>query len=224
MPEMKMRWFFVLIVLLILPCGGLAAEKNLSDVVAGIRQNYAHLEGLSVPYTRLVMTRSMAILGGEGMGDRATGTIYLAPPRFLRLEQVEPRPETIVTDGQTLWWVVPEENTAYRYPAAEFGRELKLLSDLFKGFREIEQEFDVLLKPDPEKQDLEMELTPNPPREDIHHLIVWVTPAYEIRELSIHNQVGGVTRFQLGQAAAYEAPGPDFFQFTPPEGMKVKDP
>ena len=136
------------------------ADESLTTILEGIQKTYGHLPGLSVPYQREVITRSMSMLGGEAKGDIASGTIYFKHPHFLRLEQKAPKPETIVANQDTLWWYVPDQKTAYRYPANEFGKELRLLSDIFRGLAQVENNFQVVLQGRTPSGQYEIELIP----------------------------------------------------------------
>ncbi|NQU14566.1 MAG: outer membrane lipoprotein carrier protein LolA, partial [Desulfobacteraceae bacterium] len=109
------------------------ASNDLSNILDGIRNKYGHLPGLSVTYTREVITRSMSMLGGQVKGDLATGRIYFKPSHYMRLEQETPRSETIIYNGDTLWWYIPDKKCVYKYPAQQFGQELRFLSNVFGG-------------------------------------------------------------------------------------------
>ena len=106
------------------------ADESLVNILEGIQKNYGHLSGLSVPYSREVITRSMSMLGEQARGDMASGTIYFKHPDLLRLEQEKPKAETIIANNNTLWWYIPDKKCAYRYPAKDFGKELRLLLSL----------------------------------------------------------------------------------------------
>ena len=72
------------------------AEDALSNILQGIKNRYGLTSGLTVPYTRDVMTRSMSMLGAQAKGDLASGIIHFKSPHFLRLDQEKPSPEIII--------------------------------------------------------------------------------------------------------------------------------
>ena len=80
---------------------------DLTDILEGIRKNYGSLPGLTLSYSREVITRSMAMLGDQVKGDLATGHMFFKPPCFLKLEQKTPKQETVISDEETLWWYIP---------------------------------------------------------------------------------------------------------------------
>ena len=197
------------------------AEESLVTILEGIQKTYGPLPGLSVPYSRKVITRSMSMLGNQAKGDMASGTIYFRHPHFLRLEQEKPKPETIIANQDTLWWYVPDRKCVYRYPARDFGKELRLLSDIFRGLAHVENTFQVVLHGQNPSGEYEIELIPDPPWQEIDRIDVIATQGYEIRTIKIHNTLGTVTQFTLGALTEQRNFKDGFFQFVAPEGVRL---
>lgn len=198
-----------------------SGDDKLSGIIEGVHEKYRHLPGLEVEYTREVITRSMSMLGAQARGDLATGHIYFKPPHFLRLEQETPAHETVITDGETLWWYIPDKKCAYKYPSEQFGKELSLLSDIFRGFTQLEKRFKVGIVDQNDEGEYLIQLKPDPPWQDIERIRITVTPKYDIRVLDITNQLGSITRFILKNPAAKEAFEKDFFRFVLPGGVRL---
>jgi len=214
----------ILILLLITPWffqGVSMADPPLTMILDGIRKTYGPLAGLSVPYTREVITRSMSMLGGQASGDRATGTIYFKHPHFLRLEQEKPKPETIIANQDTLWWYIPDQKQAYQYSANDFGRELRLLSDIFRGLAHVEDSFQAMLQDRRPSGEYEIDLVPDPPWQDIERISVTATETYRIGSIRIYNTLGTVTLFELGTFSEKTDFEKGFFQFVPAAGVKL---
>jgi outer membrane lipoprotein-sorting protein len=197
------------------------ADESLTTILEGIQKTYGPLPGLSVPYTREVITRSMSMLGAQAKGDTASGRIYFRHPHFLRLEQERPKPETIIANEDTLWWYIPEKKCAHRYPANDFGKELRLLSDIFRGLAHVEKSFQVVLHGRSPSGDYEIELIPDPPWEEIDRMVVTADQEYKIHSINIHNTLGTTTRFTLGAMSEKSDFEEGFFRFVAPEGVKV---
>ncbi len=197
------------------------ANDDLSDVLEGIRKNYGSLPGLSLSYSREVITKSMSLLRDQAKGDLATGSMYFKPPYFLRMSQNTPKPETVIANEETLWWYIPDKNRAYKYSALEFGQELRLLSDIFRGLIKVEERFQLALLNPNEQGEKQIELRPNPPWQNIDRIGITVTKANEIRIVGIHYQLGGVTLFTLNNVTAKEDFEKDLFEFVVPEGVQV---
>ncbi len=214
--------FGLLLLITLWPVGIATADVQLSEILEGVRKRYGHLPGLTVPYKREIITRSMAMLGGSMEADLATGQIHFKPPSFLKVQQETPKPETITTDGHTLWWHIPHKSQAYRYLSHQLGKELHLLNDIFHGLRAVEESFDVMLIGLDDKGDHQLKLIPNPPWAEVHHIMLSVSQGdYTIRRVEIHNQIGGITRFILGDLSARDKFPEDFFRFVAPEGVRI---
>jgi outer membrane lipoprotein-sorting protein len=197
------------------------AEQQLSQILAGVEKRYGQMAGLSVPYQREIVTKSMALLGNQMKTDVATGRIFFKPPHSLKVQQETPAPEDLITDGNLLWWYIPRKHQAHRIPSSKLGKELGLLADIFQGLRGIEESFVVVLLGQDEKG-LTLELTPNPPWPDTHHIDLLVDPKkFLIRKVEVYDLMGGVTRFTLGEVTEEKKFKQDFFTFSPPPGVRV---
>jgi outer membrane lipoprotein-sorting protein len=210
-------------VLLMLHCAAVVpALDNLSDILDGIRKKYASIPGFVVSYQREIITSSMALLGDSVKTDLAAGRLYFRPPRFLKVQQETPTPETLTTDGNTLWWYIPQEKRVYQSPADRLGKELHLLSDIFQGLRQVEESFDIIQSGLDEKGDLQLTLIPNPPWEEIDNIILSVDRSdFHIRIVEIHNTLGDTTRFLLGDLSVQDQLKEEFFRFVAPDGVQV---
>ncbi len=197
------------------------AEDTLSNILQGIKDRYGTSSGLSVPYTREVITRSMSMLGNQAKGDLASGIIYFKPPHFLRLDQEKPGHEIIIANDNILWWYIPDKKEAHRYRAKDFGRELRLLSNIFRGLAEVKDSFKVQLQEKDEKGDDQIVMVPDPPWQEIDSIALTVSPEYEIRAVRIFNALGSVTRFDLGNFTIGKTFEKGFFEFVAPPGVKI---
>jgi len=218
--DMVKRLIILPILIFLFQCPA-TADESLISILEGIQKNYGHLSGLSVPYSREVITRSMSMLGDQVKGDIASGTIFFKHPYSLRLEQEKPKAETIIANNDTLWWYIPGKKCAYRYPAKDFGKELRLLSNIFRGLSEVENSFQVLLQDRNKSGEYEIELIPDPPWQEINKINLTVTKKYEIQTVRIHNQLGSITVFILGDFTEKEGFEKGFFQFIAPEGVRL---
>jgi len=212
----------IILPILIFAFNGLAmADESLVNILEGIQKNYGSLSGLSVPYSREVITRSMSMLGEQARGDMASGIIYFKHPYLLRLEQEKPKAETIISNNDTLWWYIPDKKCVYRYPAKNFGKELQLLSNIFRGLSQVENSFQVLLKDQSKSGKYKIEPIPDPPWQEISKINLTVTKKYEIQTVRIHNLLGSITVFKLGDFTEKEGFEKGFFQFIVPEGVRL---
>jgi outer membrane lipoprotein-sorting protein len=197
------------------------AREDLSAVLNGVREKYRCLPGFRVEYVREVTTRTMSLLGNQVEGDLATGRIYFKPRYHLRLEQKTPEAEILVTDGTTLWWYLPKQEEVHIYSMEKFGQELRLLSDIFQGLANIEDNFKVSLIGETEQKRFLIELTPDPPWENVEKINLLVTSDYDIAVVILYNQLGTMTRFTLEGLRAEEVFEEGFFVFQTPTDVEI---
>jgi outer membrane lipoprotein-sorting protein len=202
--------------------GQLLAGDELSAIIDGMRTRYGSAAGITADYTREAISKTMALLATADRLDIARGRLYFKPPYSLRLEQISPQEELLVTDGQNLWWHVPLKNEAYRYSALEFGREMRLLSDILMGLRDAESSFEITLGSQPDTNTFSLILKPDPAWTDIDHLkVMLLRNDYTIKQVEIYNMVGGLTRFVFSDMQEKDRFEEAFFSFSPPHGTRI---
>jgi len=210
------------LLLCLFPWNAPAQDQKLSTILEGIRKVYGLVPGLTLPYEREVITKSMAMLGSQVKPEVATGMIHYKSPRFLKFQQETPTKEILVTDGNVLWWYIQAKNQVHRYSSHQLSQEVKLLGDIFQGLRGVEQSFVILQKGEDEKGALILEVAPSPAWGEIDHMDLTITPgSFHIQKVEIYNLLGGLTRFKLGDSIKEEQFRDDFFKFSPPPGTRV---
>jgi outer membrane lipoprotein carrier protein len=204
------------------PAEQASAGDEVSLIIDGMRSRYGNAAGITADYTREAISKTMALLATADRHDIAQGRLYFKPPYSLRLEQTSPQEELLVTDGQSLWWYIALKKEAYKYPALEFGRELRLLSDILMGLRDAAANFEITLGPHPDTSSFRLILKPDPPWTDIDHLEVVIRRGdYAIKQVEIYNMVGGLTRFVFSGLQEKDRFEEACFSFSPPQGTKL---
>jgi outer membrane lipoprotein-sorting protein len=198
------------------------ADDQLSAVLDGILKRYGGIKGMSIPYRREIITKSMAMLGNEVKTDTATGNILFTPPHYLSIRQATPGKETVTTDGQTVWYYIEAEKTVYEYPADTLGKEIRLLSEIFSGLSKVADTFDVMQSDLDDKNSYHLKLVPDPPWEDVDYIDLQVDRgSYDIRIVEIHDLLGGITRFHLDQLSVRKDLKKEDFRFKAPSGVRT---
>jgi outer membrane lipoprotein-sorting protein len=197
-------------------------DDQLSKIISAMRDRYGNAEGWKAEYTREAISKTMAMLETAERHDLAKGSLYFKPQQFLRLEQDSPQEELLLTDGQTLWWYIPHKKQAYKYAAETFGKELGLLSDIFRGLKGVKNNFQITLKAGPETTTYHLVLRPEVPWQEVDHLeLIMLKRDFSIKQIDIYNNIGGLTRFLFNR---WEEKGPfkkGFFSFSPLPDVKV---
>jgi chaperone LolA len=218
---MKKRFIAIaLVVLLTLPfqCN---AASTCEQVLRELGERYGGLPGLSMEYRREVITAGSSTGGGKTVQDIAEGRLYFKPPHYIKLVQVTPMEEQLITEGRNVWWYIPEKNKTERYPASFFGKQLDLLSEILQGFPEGSESF--RCEASQRESGTLLTLKPDPPWKDVQHIMIELNPQQAIRSISIRNHLGSATRFVFSEMQVIEAFDEAFFEFSPPEGVRIED-
>lgn len=214
--------FSVAAIIIICFAGTAPSDERLNGVLGGILKVYGGLPGLTVSYQREIITKSMAMLGDEMKSDIAAGRFLFKPPHYLKVEQDTPEREIVTTEDKSIWWYIPAKKLVYQYPADKLGKELRLLSELFMGLNNAADTFNITLSESEGDEKYDLELKPKEPWEDINHIILSVDrDDLNIKVVEIHNFIGGVTRFRLGEFSGLNDLEKEDFVFVIPEGVEV---
>lgn len=215
-------FLFLSIVVFLFSFAVVSADEQLLKVLDGIVRRYGDLPGLSISYQREIITKSMAMLGDEIKSDIATGNFMFKPPNYLKVVQDAPTEEIITTDGQSIWWYLPDKKLVYQYSTEKLGKELRLLSDIFRGLSDVGDNFETSLTESDNDEEYHLLLVPKEPGEEIDYITLSVCrDDFNILFVEIHNLLGSVTRFKLGDISVKESFEKDFFSFMPPDGVEI---
>lgn len=197
------------------------AAGRCDRVLQDLRDRYGHLPGMSMGYTRHVITRALSMTGEKVTGDFAEGRLYVKPPDSLKLIQLRPVEEHLITEGRNVWWYIPDKERVDRYPASFFGKQLSLLNEIFQGFSEGARSF--ACRVEVRNEDTVLVLEPDPPWKDIDHITVTIDDDGAISSIGIRNHLGNITTFTLGPITVVDSFDRGYFTFSPPEGIRLQD-
>ena len=198
---------------------GMAQEVN--QILEGIHNRYGAHGGLIIHYRREVKTKTMSMLGNQVKSDLASGKIYVLPPDLLKVEQTEPRREDLITDGNYLWWVIPEEKKVYKYYSKQFGQELRIIADIWQAPSRLKKRFSIRLLQPKDPNHLILEMLPCPPSKNVSRIRIELSRDFELKALDIVNPLGTTTRFYFDSIEPAKALTKKSFKFTVPDGFTV---
>jgi len=159
-----------------------------------------------------------------GAGDEAHGTIHVSPPRRILWDYAEPKGQRGVLDGNTWWFVVPEDREV-QVREVQPGEDSPL-SDLLAGRSDLLKVFSAARPPDDATPTAPgrglVELRPQKPRDDIEWLRLEIDAATgDVRRVEVADPLGGRMLFELG-APVRESPLPDAsFRVDVPAGWTL---
>jgi outer membrane lipoprotein carrier protein len=224
------RLFFTIIAIVLISTAGVAAvnagddpEKILSD----IQDYYSTVKTLKAHYVRTTTTPAMEGVFQTSAEHVATGILQFKKPAKLILNQDAPRPETLITNGATVWWYIPEENLVHRYAKVNVYGELQPLLDFLNGLGSLEGKFSVKITPGGEAPNINHRL-------DLTRLenggggpaqiTVWCAPeTFVLQGFKLTSLTGETTVFKFNSVDVNKDLSDETFNFQIPPGADVVD-
>ena len=215
--------FFSVFLIFISYCSDVFPGSAVDGVLEKIVENHKKYSGgLSVPYEREILSRSMALLDEDMKSDRASGIFYFRKPDCLRVHQEKPDEEFIIYNSKNMWFYVPAEEVVYQYPGETLGKELNVLCDMFMGFKNPDDDFNVTVTGPAKENAYQVNLTPREEGGEIDHISIAVSADdFKIKKVELYDIAGSIRRFILGDFRIEKDLNDDLFNFTPPEGVEV---
>ncbi len=214
-----------------LACLALAGPAGAQDtttpqeLAAKVQARYQTIHSLKADYQR--RSRFQAAAGQPGRVVEGKGKLTWARPLSLRLLQLEPRRELVVTTRQGVWWSRPRRHRADLYPLEQFTSGLRSLLDALGGLARLEESF-TLEEPDAEEKILGqggpvLVLKPRKARVDLKRLVIWFSPDLVLKGFRMISLMGDVTEYRLSRLRVNPPLSPETFSFTPDPNFIIRD-
>jgi len=191
------------------------SEKlSLEKILDGIEHRY-NGKGFSAAFFQESILKAMQIT------DTAEGRLTVKQPGKMRWEYTLPEPQSIITDGKTMWIYRPNDNQVMVGKAPDFfkgGKGAGFLSDI----RQIRKNFDIVLQTAENDQYYRLKLLPLKPTADMTDIILSVSKmSYQIDQVITHNEYGDETRFVISDYQFDIDPKDELFTFSIPKGTEI---
>jgi outer membrane lipoprotein carrier protein len=187
---------------------------GLDNILKGIEKRYAG-KGFSAVFFQESMLKAMQI------SDTAEGRLTVKKPGKMRWEYILPDPQTIITDGKSMWIHRPADNQVMVGKAPEFfggGKGAGFLSDI----RQIRKSFRIKQQTAENPDYLRLLLTPMKPTPDIAKIILSVEKTtYQVDQVVTYNAYGDETKITLSNYQFGKEPKDKLFTLDIPDGTDV---
>ena len=191
-----------------------SAAAGLDKILDGMETRYSG-KGFSVAFFQESMLKAMQI------SDTAEGRLVVKKPGKMRWEYILPDPQTIITDGKSMWIHRPADNQVMVGRAPAFfgdGKGAGFLSDI----RQIRKSFNVEVLPGKKASHYELKLTPKQPTPDIAEIFLSVSKsAFQVDQVLTLNSYGDETKISLHNYQFNLDPKDALFSLEIPDGVDV---
>jgi outer membrane lipoprotein carrier protein len=209
---------FILLALAIAPApwvrSASASPADVDRILKGLEQHYGG-KAFKASFFQESILKVMQIT------DTAEGHLIVRPPGKMRWEYTVPEPQSIITDGQTMWIYRPTDNQVMVGKAPEFfsgGKGAGFLSDV----RQIRKSFTIQVEPSQNEKYHRLKLVPRKAGPELTDITLSVAKGtYRIDQVVTHNAYGDETRIVLTDYEFDIQPEEALFKFTVPKGVDV---
>jgi len=189
--------------------------------VQAVDNHYNHLRSLESDFTE--------IYRGDGPERVESGTLWLKKPRKMRWEYRSPKEKLFISDGEVVWFYMPEERQVrkttlkklddLRSPLAFLLGKTKLEKELTGLSKVVEQApmdaRDTLLRGVPQG------VVPQSVAGQVSEVQLEITPADQIVRIVLIEADGSETEFRFAGWKENVEMSDSRFQFTPPAGVET---
>ncbi len=196
-----------------------ASAETLEQVVARLETTYRETRDLRAEFKQAALNKTL------NQTIEGQGTVWLKKPGKMRWEFKKPTPQTIVSDGKSLWIYTPElkQVTVSEAPATLGAGPA---GTFLMGMGRLREEFTIRFlnpaNPTDANGHAVLDLRPKKREPTLARLIVAVDPAESlIRTAVIHDVLENTVTIRFITIEMNRGLPESFFTFTPPPGVAV---
>jgi outer membrane lipoprotein carrier protein len=209
--------YFLLLSALAIPAGSQPdRSEDVHKLAQAVDAHYNHLRSLESDFTE--------IYRGDGPERVESGTLWLKKPRKMRWEYRSPKEKLFVSDGEAVWFYLPDERQLRK-------TSLRKLDDLrsplafLLGKTKLENELRGLSKavdqPALGAGNTVLRGAPLAMAGQVREVQLEITPAMQIVRIVLVEVDGTATEFRFAGWKENLEWGDSRFQFTPPPGVET---
>jgi outer membrane lipoprotein carrier protein len=198
--------------------------SNLESILSNLKERFAAAKTFQADYVRDLIPKIASTLPPASM--QAEGKLSFSSPNKLRMDQKKPRPEQLMSNGEKVWWYLPEEKVVNVYHQKDYSAQIKPIIDFLSGLGGWENNFTVRLDGSlPEAPFYQLLLKPSYPQPDLQQIQVRLSKTTFLPlEFTFHNLLGDGTRFRFSKVQTGISLSPSWFEFIRPQGIRVVSP
>jgi outer membrane lipoprotein carrier protein len=195
-----------------------AAEETVTEVINNLQARYDQTKDFSATFTQETISKSI------GAPAVINGKVYIKKPGMMFWEYTDPKKQQIISDGQTLWFYIPDDKQVRIYKTSEAFENLPFLNFLF-GKGRISDDFTASfgeLEKDKAKDNYLVILAPKSTDTSIDRVLILVSKKeYLISQLNTYDVLGNVTRIAFADIALNSGLKDSMFHFIVPPGVET---
>ncbi len=204
----------------------LSAAVTKDEILKAVQKRYMAVTDLTANYIRITSSPATESVFRAASEQKASGKLLFKKPNKLRLNQIKPRPETLVTNGFTVWWYIPADKQVQRFKGLDFFTDLKPFVDFLDGLGRLSDRFSISLTPEEKipKNIYELVLVPADNNTGPQSITLWLDARdYSLIGFRFTSLLKETTDFQLQNIRYNQGLKNDLFEFKIPPDTEVID-
>jgi len=193
-----------------------AQNGDVHQLAQAVDEHYNHLRSLEGDFTE--------IYRGEGSERQESGRLWLKKPRKMRWEYRSPKEKLFVSDGQSVWFYLPEERQLRKTDFRKLD-DLRSPIAFLLGKTKLEKELQGLSKavdqPPSRPGDVVLRGVPRGMADQVSEVQVEITPSHQIARILLTEPDGGTTEFRFSGWQENVELADSQFHFSPPAGVET---
>ncbi len=210
------RKIFALFALLVLPTETLFAETSAQRALDAIQRQYEKVATFEADFVQRSYVKMM------NQTQSIKGTVKIRKPGKMKWVYGSPHPQTLLSDGKTLWLYVPEEEQVTRMPMANiYSSNTPALFLAGKG--KLTRSFNVASASE-KNSVIFVTLVPKNKVQDMTRLILHADKKnYQIIGSTVYDKLGNKTEIRFSQIRINREIPDEHFQIKTPPGVEILD-
>ncbi len=192
--------------------------ESVDHVVNRLQSTYERVETVKADFLQESIPKAL------GVAQRFEGKVFFKRGGKMRWNYREPPSQTVVSDGKTVWFYMPEDNQVMITPLDQ-SVQSGISAGLLTGRIDLMKEFNIILLTSPREQKegvYRLELVPKTPLPNVSRIELTVDEeSLHVRETRLIDLFGNVTHITFKEMSFNPPLSESLFTFTVPEGVDV---
>ena len=191
-------------------------QDDIHQLAQAVDDHYNHLQSLEADFTE--------IYRGEGTEREESGRLWLKKPRKMRWEYRSPKEKLFVSDGQSVWFYLPEEKQLRKTDFRKLD-DLRSPIAFLLGKTKLEKELQGLSKAVDQVPsspgNVVLRGIPKGMADQVSEVQLEITPSHQIARITLMEPDGGTTEFRFAGWHENVELADSRFHFSPPAGVET---
>ena len=193
--------------------------ENINFILDNLHKKYDNITTFQSDFTQISYFKSANIL------QKYKGKLYLKRPEMMRWDYTEPEVQSIISNGEKIWYYYPEDNQVNvgKLSKGKDSYEMNLIFMILRGIKKIEDEFNCsLIEGKDNKNYFYLQLIPKNVAVSIKKIILTISKSdFSIKQSHVFYINGDIVKLIIKNSKLNPEIKDSLFNFKPPAGVQI---